>query len=561
MRHVHPSPSGGSSPWLRICKLALAPLLIVAILASAAWRESHERPLDFWTHSAPDGDYVNICLAHALNIDFWVSQSPASKGREVNANNTLHPGIPLQAASWVAYRLSSIGKARDASVRCESVFTDPSAFWLATRLVAIVTGLVCSALLARTASSHGFLFSMAAGLVYFCYEPAWDYSIRLLGNETFALPLSFAVAWFAYRSLNSPEATSVLKWWAGWGGLCALCWLNKLNYIAWTVAVAPACVTHFAIHRPTIRQVSVRLAAFAGGFVVSAYGITSLMLGSGGLGQILRLHFGVLTHSGSYGNGPDGAVSLLAIRDAIHALSAYRPFLALCAGICALSLWIAFSTPKNRIASSNRSAYLVYLVSTAVLFLAATLKHYGAHYLIAGVPAISLLVLAIGGQIGAKGRLALSLAVGMVLVHSYRQFVVIQQANYRHETEMTASLRAVADLPKLPGDGILWTYRLPNPQFVMELVQYLAGVREVATVMDAKFPTPDLVYFLWIPEVRVGAELLPFDKARWRYAVFDRGNYQHFLTGTQANAREYFEKRCKRVIDGPLTIVFERSVE
>lgn len=545
-----------SPPSLPAWRRALAPLLIVAILAAAAWRENRERPLDFWSHSAAYGDYVNICLAHALNIDFGLSKTSPGEGRDLNINNTLHPGLPLQATSWVAYRLTSPKNASDAKARCESVFTDPSSFWRASQLTAITMALLSSALLAWTASRHGILYSLAIGLFYFCYEPAWDYSIRLLGNESFALPLSLAVAWFAGKSLSSASGTTDLKWWAGWGAVCALCWLNKLNYIAWTAAVVPAGLIYYFTHRPAISSLLVRLFVFTGGFFVAAFGLTTLMLGSGGLGRILTLHFGVLTHSGSYGNGPSGAVSASAVQEAIHALAAYRPFLALSLTVCVWSLWVA---TRNAKVSDTRAAYLVYLVSTAVLFLAATLKHFGPHYLIAGVPAISLLVLAIGERIGARGRLVLTLAIGMALTLSYRRYTVLQDTNFHRENEIKASLQAVDTLAGRTDEGILWSYRLPHLRFVMELVQYLAGIPEVASVLDDKFPTSDSVYFLWVPEVRSGTKSIPFTEAKWRYAVFGRDYYKHFLKGEKAGARDYFEQHCRRIIDSPQITVFERS--
>ena len=539
----------------------LAPLLVVAILASAAWRENRSHPLDFWSHSDGYGDYVTICMAHALNIDFWVSKSPVSSRREINDNNTLHPGFPLQATSWAAYRISSIGKGHDAAARCESVISDPSAFWLSIRLIAIAIGVVCSVFLTRAASSQGFAYSLAVGLFYFCYQPAWDYSIRLLGNETFALPLALAVGWVAWKSLNPSEGKSALQWWAAWGSLCALCWLNKLNYIAWTAAVVPACAIYFAVRRPSLREMALQLAAFSGGFVVAAYALATMMLGPGGLEHILRLHFGVLTHSGAYGNGTEGAVSASAVREAIHALAEFRLFLALAAVVCALGAWVLVSNAKKGRTASSSSAFIVYLLCAAGLFLAAVLKHYGAHYLVAGVPAISLLLLVVGGYLSPKTRMAVGILVGLVLVHSYRHYWATKVGTYNHATAIQAGLRAMDSLPGRPGDAALWTYRLPDRRFGMELVRFLAGVPEVAAVIDDKFPTPDKAYFLWLPTVRVGTESMPFDKVKWRYAVFERGNYDYLLKASQGSAKVYFERHCKRIIDGPEISVFERLEE
>ena len=445
--------------------------------------------------------------------------------------------------------------------RCASVFRDPSSFWAATRLMSIAIGVFFSVLLARAAASHGVFYSLAVGLAYFCYEPAWDYSIRLLGNESFALPLSLATAWLAAKSLGSAHHNYAPAWWAGWGAMCALCWLNKLNYIAWTAAAFPACLIYLAANRPTPREAGVRFILYVAGFLVSAQSATALMLGKKGFENIVSLHVGVLTHSGAYGGGPEGAVSASAVREAVHALSAYWQFLALAGIICTLALWfVCFDWIKHKTPKSN-SAYLVYLVSTAALFLAATLKHYGAHYLIPGVPAISLLILAIGSRIGFKGRIAIILAVAMTLILSYRRYSVIQEANFIRETEFISEVRAVEKLPGRLEAGALWTYRLPHKKFVMEAIEFLAGVPEVATVLDQEFTTPDLAYFLWIPEVRTGGGTVRFDAAKWRYAVFGREYFEYFLTGPQSIAKDYFEQRCRRVIHGPLVIVFERNTE
>ena len=544
--------------WLDSGKRLLAPMLLLAILFAAAWRENRNHPLDFWSHSEGYGDYVTICLAHALNIDFWVSQSPLHSRRAINDNNTLHPGFPLQAASWAAYRLASLGKGSNAATRCESVFNDAADFWLSIRLLAIAIGMVSSVLLVRAAYPLGLLYSLAVGLIYFCYEPAWDYSIRLLGNETFALPLSIAVAWVAYRSLNPSGTGSVLKWWAGWGSLCALCWLNKLNYIAWTAAAVPAGVIYFAVNRPTLREMGLRLVVFAGGFVTAAWSISTVMLGPGGLEHILRLHFGVLTHAGSYGNGPAGAVSASAVREALQALAAYRGFLLLAAGVGGLAGWVLFSNARKGRNASGDAAFIVYLLGTAGLFFAAVLKHYGAHYLIAGVPALSLLLLTIGGHLNARVRTATGLVTCLMLVSSYRQYWAVKTGTYSHATAIKSSLRVIDHLPGRPGDGTLWSYRLPDRRFGLELVQFLAGVPEVAAVIDDKFAVSDKAYFLWLPTVRNGTESIPFEKAQWRYAVFDRGHFDFFLNGSQAGAKEYFEQHCKRIINGPRICVYER---
>ena len=544
--------------WLRIGGRVLAPLLVAVALAFAFLRENESRPLDFWSMNE---DYSNVCLAHGLNIDFWLDSPRLSEGRKLTELNTFHPGFPLQATSWVAYRLSCMGKDSDARTRCADTFADPSAFWLTIRLIAIAAGIVCSAWCARAASAHGFCYAMAVGLFYFCYDPAWDYSIRLLGNETFALPLAIAVAWLAGRSLASEENRSALKWWAGWGAMCAVCWLNKLNYIAWTAAALPAWAVYFALRRPSILQMGQRILVFTFGFIVAAFGFASLLLGKGGLGQIVRTHFGVLTHSGSYGEGAARVVSVDALQTALHSLMEFRYFLALAGAVCLISVWIVLSLVRSGKGAKSNATLIVYLLCAAGLFLAATLKHYGPHYLVAGVPAVTLLMLCIGGHMGSKWRLLLSAAVVVVLVHSYRRYSVISNIRYRQTEEMKASLKSINDLTSKPGDGVLWAYRLPEARFGMEYTQLLTEIPEIGDLIDDQFPAQGLGFYSWKATIRDGRETVSLEKARWRYAVFDAKLYRHFIAEPDATAREFFEGKCKRIIDQPNLCVFERIAE
>ena len=558
MTHIASRPSPSSPEWLRIGRQILAPLLVIVILAFVSYRENAGHPLDFWSMN---DDYSNVCMTHGLSIDFWLSNTHRADGRKITECNTLHPGFPLQASSWAAYRLSCMGKASDARSRCEYTFADPSAFWLTIRLMAIVTGLFCSALIARAASSHGFCYSMAVGLFYFCYDPAWDYSMRMLTNETFALPLAFAVAWLAGRSLTSGENSSALKWWAAWGAVCAVCWLNKLNYIAWTAAAVPAWAVYFALRRPSLLEMGRRILVFALGFIAAAYSLATLLLGKGGLLQIVRLHRDVLTHSGSYGSGSEQVVSFGSVQTALQSLMAYRHFLVLAGAVCLIAAWILFSLARSGKAATSNATLIIYPFCAAVLFLVATLKHYSPHYLVAGVPAVTLLMLAIGGHIGSKMRLLLSVAVGVVLMHSYRVYSVTSDMRYRYTEQTKASLRKIDNLPAKPGDTAIWAYRLPDRRFGMEFTHLLVDMPEIGEIIDEKFPTQAAGYYPWRPTVRSGSEWVPLEQAKWRYAIFDSDLYRYFVEVHQSESREFFEKHCRRIIDEPNVCVFERIGE
>lgn len=539
-------------------RFLLAPLLVVTLLGSLAYRENTQHPLDFWSHAEGYGDYVNICLAHALNIDFWVSKTPRFNGRQINDDNTLHPGLPLQATCWATYRLSDRSAASDARLRCQAVFADPSRFWLAIRLAALSLALGSAALCANAARRFGMLYAVAAGLFFFCYDPAWDYSLRLMGNESFALPLALGVVWTARKSLGAAGRCAPV-WWAAWGALCALCWLNKLNYIAWTFAAVPACALFFHLQRTPARSVLLQAAAFLVGFIGSAVVLTALCLGAGGLARIARIHFGVLTHSGSYGTGPAEIVSFEAIRAALKAYAVYWHFFLLAGAVCLVAVRALVARARCGKSGAAQAALLAYLLCAMGLFFLAALKHYGPHYLIAGVPAGALMLLLVAPHIGPRMRLAISLAVALAFVQTCRRYTLMARLRYDHVLEMKSALARCDQLPRNPGEVTLWTYRLPDRRFAMEFTQCYAGISEVAKIVDEKFLTDSSVYYLWRRTVRQGDRWTPFEQATWRYAVFDRGNFEHFLRGERAADRTFFETHCRIAMETPTVCVLERT--
>ena len=95
----------------------------------------------------------------------------------------------------------------------------------------------------------------------------------------------------------------------------------------------------------------------------------------------------------------------------------------------------------------------------------------------------------------------------------------------------------------------------------MEHTQLLAGIPEIGAVIDENFPAHGLGYFPWSPTVRVGPEHVPLDQAKWRYAVFETELYRHFIIEQKTEARELFEKKCRRIVDGPKITVFERLAD
>lgn len=536
----------GSSKWL-------APLLVAIFLIAAACRENRNHPIEFWN----DGlmDYPGLSLAHALNIDFWLSESSLLNGRRINFDNTMHPGFPFQVTSWVGYRFANLGGGSSAPRRCEDTLGNPSSYWLATRLLAIGISVVCAILYTRAASRYGLAYAVAAGLSYFCYEEGWDYSIRLLSNETFALPLGLAVVFAASRSLSLGGGISTLAWWVVWGAVCALCWLNKLNYVAWTVAAIPAWGFYYFFRRPLAWKMGMQIMAFVAGFIATACLLARLLLGVGGLPKILRLHRDVITHSGHFGGGSSEVVSNQAVWMALHSLLAFWPFLILAGAIYLLSTWILSSLVKSGKAATGNAALISYLLCAASLFFAAVLKHYGPHYLVAGVPAVSLLLLIVGGYLSPKVRLGISVVVGAVLMSSYLGYSATSEKRYRHEVEVKHGLQRLESLPRQPGDAVLWTYRVPVRHFCMELLQSYAGVPEVSEVMLKKFPSPDLSLYSWDRNVRVQSELIPLEQAKWRYTVFDKAWFPEY----PAETREFFERQCVRIVDESSVWIFERK--
>jgi len=160
--------------------------ITVAALCFFWWMLAIRMELDIWN---VDDDYATHSLAHAINIEYWVT---TGSPRNVEYFQTFHPGVPFQVVSWIAFRAAAFFYPKNSGNLVSYTLRHPELFWLANQISALLLT-VFSLIGLWWLSRHLDLgFFVAALMVFFSFPFAWIYGLLILGNESFALPLGVA---------------------------------------------------------------------------------------------------------------------------------------------------------------------------------------------------------------------------------------------------------------------------------------------------------------------------------------------------------------------------------
>ena len=143
-----------------------------------------------------------LSLAHAIHLE------ASLRGEAVGADAGLvgHPGVPFYIVSWLALRAANVFGARGAEA--SDVLASAEGFFLASRIAAGVITAAGIAAFWRLSTSLTGPWRLVALLSFFAGS-AWSlrYGVSVLGNETFAFPLSVALLWSViYAARHGPTS-------------------------------------------------------------------------------------------------------------------------------------------------------------------------------------------------------------------------------------------------------------------------------------------------------------------------------------------------------------------
>lgn len=418
-------------------------------------------PLDY---HLTDDDYTQHSLAHGLSSEAFLRGEPA--GRR-DWFQLMHPGIPFQVASWLALRASYPVRGQTTQQIVDEVLADPAPFWRTNLLMAsaiMLAGLVVLAV--ATARIFGASYAPVALLLLLAHPVTVKTSYFALGNETFCTLLGALMMLAGLKALADPKA---LAWSAAAGALAALCYLNKLNYIAWGVGLGLGYVTAIVLDPPRRgrRFAGLVVCGLAAGAVTLL--LTELWLGHKSVVRMAFLHLGVAMKSGYYGLGSDNnVVDFASVSRAVVSFFSESPAYSLLLLLVLAAPWLALLRGGQDGVWNAREKLpaLVFLSSALVLALLAAFKHYNLHYtLTAAIPAVFLagffwITLGRMARAGFVALVLVALAVNGIAVHHETRKA---HANQAEDLAMAARIR---ELPREAGEVIVWGYRAPVPEYL-----------------------------------------------------------------------------------------------
>ena len=494
-------------------------LLTVLMTLSLLWLIADFFPrLDFWNFV---GDYPMLSLSHALNIQSWFETGT----RQVSYYQEIHPGIPFQLASWLAYRVAQIFYPPDVRTSIQYTLREPDLFWSASQLLALSLGLVGVMALWRLSRRLSVGFALAALLVFFSFRPAWTYGLATLSIDTFALPMAvlfFTLAAWAFRA----EKRSLVIW-CVLGCLGGVAWLLKLNYIVWSLAAGVGLLVQWMLHGVTLRQFALRAGLFALSFGATGAVLGILFLGPAGIAETIRYHIGVATHTGYYGGGSssfaDWNTILANLRDVAGRIDLWVAAIVL----LALTAYAVFQGRRDRAWLKANLPTVACLVAAVLLGYAAAIKHFNDHYLLVAGAVLPLMILWLG-QVSARrlGVFLMVVVIALVSIAAYGYFR--ERSGYLWHMRATRQDSEVINSLPLTDDNVrLWSYRINAGPFV---ANYLAEMSQVPSYFDdvkEVFPQ-DLAYNMWSTQVYFDHQWTQPDRVPWQYAIFDLSYFPDF---------------------------------
>jgi hypothetical protein len=523
-------------------------LALVLTLCILWWAVTTRLKLDFAEADRDVYDYAALSLAHALNIEHWVEEGGP---REVSYGQVTHPGIPFQLVSWLALRGAWLFYPADAGDHVRYTIENPELFWRANQLLALFLAIAGLAGLWWLARRSSLGYTCAALLALFTLSQSARFGFLALGNEIFALPLALAIFGLAHRAFTSEQE----GWWrwAGLGALGGLALLVKLNYAVWPLAVGLGMLAQLGLRTVGVRQLAARAGIFLFSLGATFLAVGALVLGPGGLEEMMAFQYSVIFHAGLYGEGQPGLVDWAAALRTLRAIT-YTPSIWVMSGlVLVLTAAALFRHRADRPWLNKNLPYAVCLTAAVVLGYGVAIKHFNEHYLIPPMAVLPLIILWLGESMGRWVGYALAVvALGFVCLAG-KEYYGQRSAAFHDAEAARRDWLLIHQLPLEEGRIRLWALRTYLPPASLGFARGYNGDPDADfRGFDTIFPE-DLAYNHWSQMVRYNGKMCPSKEVPWQFAVFDRATFPTFesLPG-------YFKEDGKQLGDYEAVIVMAR---
>lgn len=519
--------------------------IFVAALCFFWWMLVVRMKLDIWS---VDDDYATLSLAHAINIEHWVTNGWP---RSIGYFQTFHPGVPFQVVSWIAFRVAALFYPEHSGNLITYTLRNPELFWVANQLSALLLTVVSLVGVWWLSRRLDWGFVLAALIVFFSFRFSWIDGLLRLGNDSFALPLAVAFFALGHRCLKDSRARLAL--WTVLGALGGVALLVKLNYIIWFIAVLIGLTTQLVIKGIDKRQVLLRIGSLSFGFCSMVITVGGVLLRFKGLRQMIRSHWRVISHSGYYGTGESGPVSWDGVLIAFRTITGHPNFWVLSALLLILVVTVVYWRRTDQEWLNKNLPFAVCLICAVVFGYAAAIKHFRPRYLICVFAVLPMVVLWLGESVGRRvGHVITIVIIGAVLAVSTNPLSERSLALTRVEA-LKRDLDKIDALPLSEGRLRLWSYRVTAAPFLMNFVVKMAEIDRYQSEPALVFPQ-DAEYNIWSQRVFFDGKWIETTEVPWQYAVFDRSYFPAF-----ASLPTYFQQNGDPVSNFEKVLVVKRK--
>ena len=428
-----------------------------------------KRPIDFW---GIPWDSPIMSLSHAINIDFWLI---GGEKRELGTPQLIHPGLIYQVISWVLYRLTSGDITGSPLELFQHALIDPSNYWGALQYVPLFLSILSIALIWQVSRQNNVIIFLAAIASYFIASPTARFGVYDFFNESSSLLMAsvFFIAANHYFKRTQTLAREHVGKTVLFGFIGSLMYMHKMNYVIWALSAVSGFIVLALLDRSNRKVVVVNLLIYLGSLVAFIVILSALLFGDvHGVIRMLKLHVGLIAHSGVYWAGPRDVFSVDTMVNAFRTLLAYHT-LFVYFGLVSLAL-ISGTIFRKRKDAEWLKKYLpaAAVLTTALLIMTlAILKHLVPYYIvsIAAIYPFILLWLA-----NSEMKRPLIIAAPLILIAAFSFFGPsnIFDAELRNrEGEMAYAKETLEDVEKIKSEFPLgeknrfWMYRIIAPEF------------------------------------------------------------------------------------------------
>lgn len=481
-------------------------------------------------------------LGHAVYLDNWLA---AGNGHANSFFQFLHPGLPLQMFSWLAYRLTASDPLASAEELFQATLIDPEPFHLATQCLGMATILLGLFLVWRQLRPAGGLASFVALALPFACAGNWAVGFWRLDSETFALVL--AAGYAACLAMAFGEAPGGKPRKLGWfwlGMILGAAYLNKVSHIPWFVGAGAGWLAWLMASRGGWRAaLSSAVSVLAGGFVSGCIGL--VLMGPRQFYQMLHLHWRIATHRGVIGEGTAGLVDQRGI------VLPTDPAVYLAAGLVLL-ICLGFWVKRSRADWLAKQAPMGAALGTALLAgLLVLLRQQWDHYF---SPTAALMPFAAFWLFRAiDKRLAyLLLLAPLAAIGPIENSLQRADARPALAGERLAEIDEFLSLGLEDGQIRIWSFKVQSPHYLRRLAVEQSGARHLTVIVDQLQPN-DFDFNIWKKMMRRIDSWHQPDDFAWRYAIFERRYFKR-----PADLPESFRKPGYRIVERKHHIWVER---